>query len=374
MLKGADTMHDRMDAPVKRILHLHFGKEGGAERFFVSLCKGFDGAGIEQRFLIRPGRTWRDQMIALGMVKEAHYPRFRPIRVLLQQWVNRQIRDWMPDAVIAWMPKAATLLPRAVGPARLVRLGDYPRHIAHFDRADCIVTNTPDIPNRLKDLGWTKPVQVISNFPRMGEVGGGAPQFDLPKDNFILCAAGRFVALKGFDTLIRAMAQVPNTALCLVGDGPERGKLQTLAQELGVQNRVHMTGWVTDPTRWIAVADLACVSSTHETLGNVVLEAWQVGGPVISTPTPGPSWLIKDGETGILVPDFTAESLAAGIRRAINAPDLRQRLVKCGAQKLATQFSKDAVVNAYVQLIAAYRGGYNEKQTPKRHHMESYRA
>lgn len=340
----------------KRILHLHFGKEGGAERFFVSLCRGLQERGLEQRFLIRPGRTWRDDVAALGPVREVNYPRIAPVRWLLQRWVDRQVQDWQPDAVIAWMPKAATLLPADPRPARLVRLGDYPRHIHHFSRADCIVTNTPDIPNRLNTLGWTGPVAVISNFPREGETGGEPPRFDLPTDSFILCAAGRFVGLKGFDSLIRAVAMVPGTALCLVGDGEEQPRLQALIDELGIADRVQMTGWVSDPTRWLAAADLACVTSTHETLGNTVLEAWQVRTPVISTPTPGPSWLIEPDETGVLLPDFTPEALAAGIARLKSDPALRQRLVENGAQKLARQFSKDAILDGYLAAITAHRG------------------
>src|SRR2546421_743554 len=58
-----------------KILHMHFGKEGGAERFFVSLATAFAERGMEQRFVIRPGRMWRDEVAALGPVIENHYRR-----------------------------------------------------------------------------------------------------------------------------------------------------------------------------------------------------------------------------------------------------------------------------------------------------------
>lgn len=347
-------MPDR-PASAPRILHLHFGKEGGAERFFVSLCKAFADRGVEQRFLIRPGRSWRPALAAIGKVTEAHYPRIWPFGALLRAWVNWQVRRWKPDAVIAWMPRAASLLPQKPGPARLVRLGDYPRHIAHFRHADCIVTNTPDVPRRLTELGWTGPVRVISNFPRAGETGGETPEIKLPKDAFLLVSAGRFVKLKGFDNLIRAMAAVPGTALCLVGGGDEQASYEAIARELGVTDRLMLTGWVAEPMRWLAAADLICVPSTHETLGNVVLEAWSCGKPVISTPTPGPSWLIDDGINGFLVPDFSVEALAAGIRRVMADPDLARRTVEGGRQKLDANHSTDAIVGAYLDAINAYR-------------------
>lgn len=339
----------------RKILHLHFGKEGGAERFFVSLCQAFAERGVEQHFLIRPGRSWRDALAAIGTVTEVHYPRIWPGRAILRAWVNWQVARWKPDAVIAWMPKAATLLPTRGDAARLVRLGDYPRHVRHFADADCIITNTPDIPRRLEERGWRGDVRVISNFPREGEIGADRPAFSLPEWAFVLCAAGRFVELKGFEPLIRAMAQVPGTALCLVGDGDERARYEAVAKELGVEDRLMMTGWVAEPMRWLAAADLVCVPSTHETLGNVVLEAWHCGVPVLSTPTPGPSWLIDDGENGLLVPDFSVEAFAAGIRRATQDAALRTRVVAGGRQKLEAHYSKAAIVDAYLDAIAAYK-------------------
>lgn len=347
-------MHNPSDAPLK-ILHLHFGKEGGAERFFVNLATGLHGAGVEQRFLIRPGRSWRQSLIDIGRVTETHYPRLWPSGALLRAWVRFQVWRWQPDAIIAWMPKAATLLPAKGRAARLVRLGDYPRHIKHFANADCVITNTPDIPRRLTELGWTGPVRVISNFAREQAMTGPLPEFPFPKGTFVLSAAGRFVKLKGFDSLIRAMAAVPGTALCLVGDGDERADYEAIARELGVTDRLMMTGWVDDPMPWLAASDLVCVSSTHETLGNVVLEAWRCERPVISTPTPGPSWLIDDGVNGALVPDFSVEALSAGIRRLMENKDACAKMVEGGREKLMANHSRDAIVNAYIKAITEFR-------------------
>lgn len=342
----------------KRVLHIHFGKEGGAERFFVSLCQGMAEAGVEQRFLIRPGRSWAGQVRALGSVREVNYPRFALVRAFLQRWVDRQVKDWQPDAVIAWMPKAATLLPKAEGPAKLVRLGDYPRHTKHFQRADCMIGNTPGVHARLTELGWSRPIEIISNFPREGEVDPEAVSFDLPKGSFVLCAAGRFVELKGFATLIRAMAQVDGTALCLVGDGEQRAELEALARDLNVANRLQITGWVDRPLDWIARSDAVCVTSTHEVLGNVVLEAWLCQVPVISTPAPGPKWLIEDGQTGLLLPDFSCDALADGIRRLMQDREMATRLAANGTRQLKERFSKQEIVGAYFRLIRRHAGKY----------------
>jgi len=338
-----------------RILHIHFGKEGGAERFFVSLCQALHDRGIEQHFLIRPGRSWLSEVQQLGTVRQVHYPRIWLVRKWLAAWVRRLEKRWCPDAIIAWMPKATTLLPASSKAARLIRLGDYPRHVKHFRNCDCIVTNTPDIPNRLRDLGWDKPVKVISNFPRTGETGGEAPIISFNQNLFVVCGVGRFVKLKGFDTLIKAVALLPDVGLCLVGDGEERIALETLASNLGIADRVMITGWVSDPTKWLASTDVACVTSTHETLGNVVLEAWLCNVPVISTPTLGPSWLLAEQKSGILLDNHSPEKLAKAIARLRDDPALRDKLIAQGATKLKKEFSRDSIVDAYLSAIDTHK-------------------
>ncbi len=67
----------------KKILHMHFGKDGGAERFFVNLVQAFGEAGMEQRFVTRPGRIWRDEIAPLGPIIENHYRRISPTSLWL---------------------------------------------------------------------------------------------------------------------------------------------------------------------------------------------------------------------------------------------------------------------------------------------------
>src|ERR1043165_8465880 len=90
---------------------LHFGKEGGAERFFVNLVQAFAERGLEQRFVIRPDRIWREDVRALGPVIENHYRRLS-VSALFMTWrVHRMIRQWRPDAIMSWMSRAGRLMP-----------------------------------------------------------------------------------------------------------------------------------------------------------------------------------------------------------------------------------------------------------------------
>lgn len=147
-----------------KVLHIHSGKEGGAERFFVSLARGMHDRGVEQRFVIRPGRSWGEEIAALGPVILTDN-RFYA-RPFLRRRVGALVTRWQPDAVLAWMPRAAMLLPRRSGPVRAARLGDYPTKLAHFAHADVLVGNTPDITGRCRALGWTGRAETISNFVR----------------------------------------------------------------------------------------------------------------------------------------------------------------------------------------------------------------
>src|SRR5260370_1308960 len=107
---------------------------------------------------------------------------------------------------------------------------------------------------------------------------------------------------EGFDLLLEALAAPREVALWIAGDGPLRPRLERLATRLGISGRVRFLGWREDVPRLLAAADLLVCPSLHEPLGNVVIEAWSAGLPVVATASDGPAGLIQDGESGILVP------------------------------------------------------------------------
>ncbi len=96
---------------ISRILHMHFGKEGGAERFFVNLATAFGERGIEQRFIVRPGRVWQDEIGALGPMLQSEYRPFSPKGLWLRWKVGQIVRNWQPDVVMAWMSRSSKLVP-----------------------------------------------------------------------------------------------------------------------------------------------------------------------------------------------------------------------------------------------------------------------
>src|SRR4051794_12717281 len=92
-----------------RILSMCFGKEGGAERFFVNLARAFSEHGIEQRFVVRPGTSWSRDVSAIGPSIENRYRRVSLSALWLTWRVHSLVKDWQPDVIMAWTPRAARL-------------------------------------------------------------------------------------------------------------------------------------------------------------------------------------------------------------------------------------------------------------------------
>ncbi len=345
-----------MTAP--RVLHFHFGKEGGAERFFVNLAQAFARRGVEQRFVIRPNRTWDADIAALGPVIRNNFSRLSPLSLLAHAQVEMLVQRWKPDAVMAWMPRAGRLIHPWPGVVKLARMGDFPANLKHFGHCDLLVGNLPGIATRCRDLGWRKPVLTISNFPR--EVVAkpvSRATLATPDRAFVVAASGRFVPRKGFDVLIRAVARLPGAYLWLLGDGQEREALQGLASQLGVAGRVRFSGWVAEPVHYIAAANAFVMPSRHEPLGNTLLEAWQAGVPSVSTRSEGPDWYMRDGIDGIVTAIDDDQAIADGLARIRDDTELAGHFVANAKARLAEYFTEEAVVNAYLRVFRGEFGG-----------------
>ena len=168
------------------------------------------------------------------------------------------------------------------------------------------------------------------------------------REDDLIVSIGRLSPEKDQRTLIRAVSLLPAAQpwrLAIVGDGPERAALQTLARELGVADRIVFTGEVNEPFSFMMRARLAVCASIYEGLGNAVIEALACGTPVVSTDCPyGPPEILQGGRYGRLTPVGDAPAMAAAIADALNAaPDraaLRARGLNYTAARAAERFSE----------------------------------
>ena len=165
-----------------------------------------------------------------------------------------------------------------------------------------------------------------------------------------LCAVGRLSMEKGFDTLIQAFSQLSDTKLHLVilGEGPLRADLTSLAKNLGVSERVHLPGFVSHPEAVIYKAKLFVLSSRWEGFGNVIVEALATGVPIVATDCQGaPADILLQGELGHLVPPNDPDALSQAINEALEQPkgtihSRQQRALDFESSKIAQRYLNEA--------------------------------
>jgi glycosyltransferase involved in cell wall biosynthesis len=153
----------------------------------------------------------------------------------------------------------------------------------------------------------------------------------IPAGASLLGIVGRLVAIKDHPTLFQALAllqsQGPSSHLIVVGDGERRQALTRLAQDLGLASRIHFLGWRTDLEAILGELDVVICCSRNEGTPVALIEAMAAGVPVLATDVGGVGDLIRQGETGWLVPPGDPPALSRAIRDLLADPERRVRTV-----------------------------------------------
>ncbi|MEA5388463.1 glycosyltransferase [Haloarculaceae archaeon H-GB2-1] len=169
----------------------------------------------------------------------------------------------------------------------------------------------------------------------------------------VIVSVGRFSDQKDFETLVRAFGTVrerTDAKLVLVGDGPNRERLERLTDSLGLADAVDFVGYRDNPYPYMAAGDLFVLSSHYEGLPNVLIEAIGVGTPTVATDCPsGPREILLDGDGGYLVPVDNPDALADAMTTAIAEPeDAAERLER--AREALDRFTPPRAAKAYLDL------------------------
>jgi glycosyltransferase involved in cell wall biosynthesis len=165
----------------------------------------------------------------------------------------------------------------------------------------------------------------------------------LPAGRFLIGAVGRLSAEKGFDVLVRAVAELVgagrDVGLLIVGEGEEGPRLSALIAELGLAERARLLGYRADVRDLYQALDVFALSSYREGLPNVLLEAMALEVPVVATAIAGIPRLIAAGENGLLVEPGAAGSLAAALTRLLDDAALRDRLGQAARWTIEARYS-----------------------------------
>ncbi len=328
--------------------------EGGAELFFERLSVALHRAGDSVLPVVRrdAGRVAR---LRAGGLSPVGLGFGGALDVLTGPRLRGVLRRFAPRVAVAWMGRAARFAPR--GDWVLAgRLGGY-YDLSRFRRCDQLVANTRGLAAWIALQGWPEArVRHLPNFaPDLAGVpawprgeAGSAGMVPVPDGVPVVLALGRLHRNKGFDVLVRAMRGLPGVHAVIAGEGPERGALERLARGEGVADRVHLPGWTRDGAGLLAACDVLVCPSRQEPLGNVVLEAFSAGRPVVAAAAAGPAELIEDGHTGRLVAVEDDAALAGAIGAVLGDRVLASRLAAAGR----AEFER---VHAEAPVLAQWR-------------------
>lgn len=334
--------------------------QGGAELFFERLVLALRRAGMQQHVLIRKdeGRRHRLREGGVEPVELAFGGRFD---FSTKRSFTREIKRFKPHAVITWMNRATSFCPTkgktGVDFVHIARLGGY-YDLKYYQACDHLVCNTQDLVRHVVDNGWApERAHYLPNFVDSRRAPPIARKTFYTSDSVpLIFALGRLHPNKGFDTLLHAVARLSDVTLWLAGDGPERPALEALAKDLGIKPRVRFLGWREDVPALYAAANLFVCPSRHEPLGNVVIEAWAQGKPVLAAASQGPSALIRHGENGLLVPVDDASAMAEMIRGALRDHAMLDRIAAAGIAEYEANYTEDIVVGRYRSFLEQVTG------------------
>lgn len=285
---------------------------------------------------------------------------------------------YYPDGVAAaWLGRA--LKRPVVVTARGTDLNHYPRRYPLVGRmitrtaksVDASITVCAALKDALVDLGADPSrVHVLRNgvdlslfHPKEQRSFGGIGDCRRSK----LLSVGHLIKRKGHDLVINALAYLPDTELVIAGDGPERRRLEQLANERGLNERVHFLGVIEHErlADLYSSADLLVLASSREGWPNVLLEALACGTPVVATRNWGTPEIISSPDAGCLVEQQTPRALAEAIEKTLlSRPD------RIKTRTFAEAFSWDATTEGQVRLFAAClskRQVEPDHENPKNH-------
>jgi glycosyltransferase involved in cell wall biosynthesis len=220
------------------------------------------------------------------------------------------------------------------------------------DAFDLIVTNSQWVRRRLAEEGIAVDETVWNGVPVRPQ---RPPLGSIP----IVAFAGRFVAKKGVDVLLRAMAQVvahiPDAMLLLAGDGPERPDIEAAIAAYRLTPHVRVLGYLpkSELEHQFSHAWVQAVPSLwEEPFGLVTAEAMMRGTATVASDTGGTSELVQNGISGFTIPPGDIEGLAQALICLLSNRQLAEKMGQAGRRRALAEFSEDRAVVRFEQLYA----------------------
>jgi glycosyltransferase involved in cell wall biosynthesis len=247
----------------------------------------------------------------------------------------------------------------------------------HVDRfslpaADRVVTVCRAFSSRLEAFGVApQRIRVLHNaatlapVPPVHERARLRDRLSIGSSEAVILSIGRLSREKGHADLLRALAAMSPMGrewkLVLLGTGPEQGALERLASSLGIRERMVFAGFQPDVRPYYALSDLFVLPSHSEGSSNVLLEAMMAKVPLVATTAGGNSEIVRNDETGVLVPASSWRTLAGAIREMLVDRERAARLAEAAYRRAEQEFSVEQyrrrLCGVYVEALEQGKAG-----------------
>ncbi|MCK5509949.1 glycosyltransferase family 4 protein [Candidatus Parcubacteria bacterium] len=178
-------------------------------------------------------------------------------------------------------------------------------------------------------------------------------ELNMKENKKYIIGAGRLIKRKGFEYFIKALALLDNNVNgIIIGNGPEKENLLKLARELKIENRLCLTGLVSEEKKfqYLCNSDIFVLSSIHEGFGIVIQEAMQVGLPVVATNNGGQVDLIRDGENGLLIDPKNFKKITEKVKKLLSNHKLKEKISKQNLSDI-NNFNLNNITEQYLNLL-----------------------
>ena len=233
-----------------------------------------------------------------------------------------------------------------------------------ISKTDRLVGNSKSVVDFYRDLGVpTEKLVCIPNgidAPSLDETVDRSTReallskLNLPPDAYVAGYIGRLAKQKRVEDLIWAVETLrqirPKLYLVIVGDGPERDRLESFAHDVGCQDHVRFLGHRDDASRWLKMFDVFCLASSFEGMSNSLMEAMSIGKPVLASDISANRELVIQARTGFLPKLADTVGYMQFLRQLIDEPDLGPELGKAGRERIQQFFGITRMVDAYAEM------------------------
>jgi L-malate glycosyltransferase len=236
-----------------------------------------------------------------------------------------------------------------------------------IERSDAVTAVSGDLIKQTKELLNTNVrIDTVYNFideriyyPRKSEAASVKKEMGIPEQAKVMVHVSNFRKVKRVEDVVYTFQKVSariDTHLLLIGDGPELPVIRRLVKDLGLKEKVHITGSQKRVAELLSMSDVKLLLSSKESFGLVILEAMACGVPAVGTNIGGIPEVIEHGKSGYICELGDTDKAAEYVMNIFNNPALGRKMGEAALKRAQTTFNKNDIVKQYEKIYARLAG------------------